>query len=214
MLQPSAHTPEPLDAAIPLALRLVVEKALEKDSGGALPVDARLVVDLTRVQRHSSANTNSGAPARTALEAVATAIAGRLRLHDNQVGSGRHAFGWAAGIAAGVVVILLGFVVVPRFLGPTTRTPAASFVLLPPEGKLTSFGGEAIDRVYTALSPFSPDGERLAFVATDRLQNHPDALGARPSLARTSIFSEEPTELGNRSGRPMAPSSGSSPTAS
>ena len=47
--------PEPLDAAVPYELRLVVEKALENDPAERYQTMRDLVVDLKRVQRRSSA---------------------------------------------------------------------------------------------------------------------------------------------------------------
>jgi Tol biopolymer transport system component/tRNA A-37 threonylcarbamoyl transferase component Bud32 len=86
-------------------------------------------------------------------------------------------------IAAGVAfVAVLGALLVPRLSRTTAVDRSEQFVLLPPEG--TSFGGGAIDR--TPALAISPDGERLAFIATDARQNR-QQLWVRPIRALDAI---------------------------
>src|SRR5687768_5185965 len=55
VLNAVAHaTPEPLDAAVPIAVRMVVEKALEKDPADRYQTMRELVVDLRRIGRRAA----------------------------------------------------------------------------------------------------------------------------------------------------------------
>ena len=75
VLQTIIHgTPEPVDAAVPIELRLRRREVAGEGSGGPLPDDAR-----SRRRSHTGSATlerehGDGAPARRAIEAVATAI--------------------------------------------------------------------------------------------------------------------------------------------
>jgi serine/threonine protein kinase/Tol biopolymer transport system component len=58
VLQTIVHeTPEPLAAAVPYELRLLVEKALEKEPSERYQTMRDVVIDLKRIQRHSGAGT-------------------------------------------------------------------------------------------------------------------------------------------------------------
>ena len=61
LLQGIVHeTPEPLPDAIPYELRLIVEKALEKDPAERYQTMRELVIDLKRVQRQSGSTARAG----------------------------------------------------------------------------------------------------------------------------------------------------------
>jgi Tol biopolymer transport system component len=69
-------------------------------------------------------------------------------------------------LAAAAIVVVLGALLLARLSRSTLDDRSDEFNLLPPEGAL--FGGGAVDR--TPAFAISPDGERLAFVATDGRQ--------------------------------------------
>ena len=74
----------------------------------------------------------------------------------------RPGYGWLA--IAGGVVVATGFFIGTRGRDPTAAIGPTQFVLLPPEG--TTFGAGVLDR--TPGVAIAPNGERLAFEATDR----------------------------------------------
>ena len=136
ILQTIIHgIPEPLDAAVPFELRLVAEKALEKDPAERYQTMRDLVVDLKRVQRRSSAN---------------TAI-------ESEPGErSRGAWKWA--VVAGTVAALLagGFVLSRRETAPPPwQNPLANATFT----RLTDFQGSEFDAAISA------DGKWVAFVS-------------------------------------------------
>ena len=92
----------------------------------------------------------------------------RIDLSDTPVGipTGRRQPGLSSRgllVAAGVLVVLAGGFTLTRFWPADTSSQGArQFVLLPPEG--AAFGGGVLDR--TPALALSPDGRRLAFIAT------------------------------------------------
>ncbi|MET0165208.1 MAG: protein kinase, partial [Vicinamibacterales bacterium] len=136
ILQTIIHgTPEPLDAAVPFELRLVAEKALEKDPAERYQTMRDLVVDLKRVQRRSSAI--------TAIES-----------EDGE--RSRGALKWA--VAGGTVAALLavGLLLSRReTAAPPWQNPLANATFT----RLTDFEGSEFDAAISA------DGKWVAFVS-------------------------------------------------
>ena len=138
----------PLPAHVPEPVRRLLRRCLEKDARHRIRDIADAREDL-QAPHYSSAHL--AAPAtKTERPSRRTTIA----------------------LAAGALLILLA--AIGAFWNPWSSSTARpeQFVLLPPDG--TSFGGGVIDR--TPALAISPDGERLAFVATDR------RTGSRPML--------------------------------
>ena len=77
----------------------------------------------------------------------------------------KHSYLRPGAIAVAIIVITIvgGMLVMSRVRPPSVEAGLRQFVMLPPEG--TAFGGGVIDR--TPPFAISPDGLRLAFVATD-----------------------------------------------
>jgi serine/threonine protein kinase/Tol biopolymer transport system component len=116
--------PEPLDAAVPFELRLIVEKALENDPAERYQTMRDLVVDLKRVQRRSSATV----PANVARS--------------------NGAWKWAVA-AAGVAALLAGGGLLLSQLdtaAPTWQNPLANATFT----RLTDFEGSEFDAAISA----------------------------------------------------------------
>ena len=136
ILQTIIHqTAEPLDASVPFELRLVAEKALEKDPAERYQTMRDLVVDLKRVQRRSSAN--------TAIESG----------HGER---SRGAWKWAV-VAGAAAALLAGFFVLSRreTSAPPWQNPLANATFT----RLTDFEGSEFDAAISA------DGKWVAFVS-------------------------------------------------
>jgi serine/threonine protein kinase/Tol biopolymer transport system component len=177
VLHAVVHRPaEPLPVAVPLPLRMVVEKALEKDPSDRFQSMRDMVVDLRRVVRQSTE-----APAATF--AVDRSKRGRRVL---------------AAVAA-LVVAAASALFVSRFLQPAKPTPheytqltnfadSVAAPALSPDGRMLAFkrGESEFDgpgQIYVKLLPdgepvqlthdnlrkryteFSPDGSRIAYGA-------------------------------------------------
>ena len=127
-----------LPADTPPVVRRLLRRCLEKDPKRRL----RDIADARRDCEDAHGAPEAGADARRPPPGRATVRALTL--------------------AAGVVVIVLGIVVVARMWRSPIDGAPREFVLLPPDGAV--FGGNAIDR--TPAFALSPDGRRLAFVAT------------------------------------------------
>lgn len=142
--------PQPLGADVPYALRMVVEKALEKAPADRYQSARELVVDLRRLARQSE---EASGPANISLSAspsVATPAATTRT--------------WKS-VALTVLILLpllLGGMFLWRFQRPVAEAPrqVVHFDISPPPG--TVFG-PPIGRQPFAISP---DGKRLAFIAT------------------------------------------------
>jgi eukaryotic-like serine/threonine-protein kinase len=130
----------PLGAEVPIALRMVVEKAMEKDPVERYQSTRDLVVDLRRLSRQSgetSAPSMPGAPRNRGLK-------------------------WVA-IAAGVLIalaLIAGSLRLWLRLAPDAPRPVVQFEISSPPGSIYT---PLITRQPFAISP---DGRRLAFSAT------------------------------------------------
>ncbi|MEX2271644.1 MAG: protein kinase [Vicinamibacterales bacterium] len=170
---------EPLPEDVPLPLRIIVEKALEKDPADRFQTMRDMVVDLRRVARQSVAATPG-------LADMPRPTRGRL---------------WLATVAALVVVLsAAGALIVSRFLQPaeparreytqlTNFADSATDPALSPDGRMltfirgvslnASFGpgqvyvkllpdGEPVqltrDNVFKGNPKFSPDGTRIGYM--------------------------------------------------
>ena len=134
----------PLAQDVPVGLRMIVEKAIEKDPAERYQGMRDLVVDLRRVTRQSGET--AGAVARIAPDPVPS----RSRL---------------ARLAAVVLLILLvagSVFFFSRLRRPTPEVPRAvvQFEISPPPGTMFA---PTVSRQSFAISP---DGKRLAFSAT------------------------------------------------
>ncbi len=133
----------PLGADIPLALRMTVEKALDKAPGERYQSTRDLAVDLRRLSRQSAeASTYSSA---------APPVQIRTR--------------WKTGVFALFVLAALligGVMLLPRLQRPTAPSPGqvVQFEVSQPPGSIFA---PSITRQSFAISP---DGRRLAFTAT------------------------------------------------
>jgi len=138
VLQTIVHgAPEPLAAAVPYELRLLVEKAMEKDPTERYQTMRDVVIDLKRIQRHSGSGTE-----------------GDLARHERS--ARRHQARWvvAGGIATAVLIALA---VTWRLwrqddIWHNPLTDATS-------ERLTDFEGTETDAV------ISPDGKVMVFLA-------------------------------------------------
>jgi serine/threonine protein kinase len=166
---------EPLPEAVPLPLRMVVEKALEKDPADRFQSMRDMVVDLRRVVRQSA----EASPALAAMPRSKRA---------------RH---WQKSVAALVVLVAAGVLLVSRFRQPaeparqqytqlTNFADSTSQPALSPDGRMVALvrGPETFigpGQIYAKLLPdsdpvqlthddllkmsprFSPDGARITY---------------------------------------------------
>jgi len=199
--RPAGSLPED----VPLSLRMVVEKALEKDPADRFQSMRDMVVDLRRAVRQ-------GAEAPPAPTPVRRATRGRR---------------WLAPIGASVLVLVAaGALIVSRFRQPaepaqyvplTNFADSATQPALSPDGRMlafirgarttsTSFGpgeiyvkllpdGEPVelthDNLYKINPKFSPDGARIAYTVFAKDGKTMDTwvvpvLGGRPRLLLTN----------------------------
>ncbi len=132
-------TPPDLGPGIPTGLRMVVEKALEKDPGDRYQSMREVVVDLRRLARQSDSG-QSGVTARRTLSPD-----GRRR--------------WTArggALVAGLVALLAGGTfILWRSAGPDTPSSPPEYV------RLTNFADSAVSPA------LSPDGRMLTFIRGD-----------------------------------------------
>jgi eukaryotic-like serine/threonine-protein kinase len=165
--------PPPLPEDLPLPLRTVIEKALEKNPADRIQSMRELVADLRRAARESGEQPSSAA--------------------DGRVRRAR----WIAGAAAILVLVGVGAAYLERFRGSIAPAPsaytqltnfadAATSPALSPDGRMLAFirGGSTLigpGQVYVKLLPdgepvqltndalrkmspkFSPDGNRIAY---------------------------------------------------
>ncbi len=140
----------PLGADIPYALRMVVEKALEKSPADRYQSARELVVDLRRLSRQSE---DGSAPAILTPSASLPAAMPAAPIRT-----------WKTGALAALVVLplLLGGLFLSKFQRPVAQAPrqVVQFDILPPPGTIFA---PPIGRQPFAISP---DGKRLAFIAT------------------------------------------------
>jgi len=142
-LQRIVHgTPEPLGGQTPIPLRMVVEKALEKDPADRYQTTRELVVDLRRASRQSG----SGYAAETQPEI--TSAPGSYQTRQSRL-SWRTAAVWFIGGIGFATAVTLWLVQSP----PTPTTSGPIRVQIPPGVRLTQ------------SSPFSvsPDGRQIVF---------------------------------------------------
>jgi Tol biopolymer transport system component/predicted Ser/Thr protein kinase len=146
LLQSIIHaTASPLAANVPLALRMIVEKAIEKDPAERYQSTRDLVVDLRRLTRQSG---DGGSAATAAV--TATAVSARRT--------------WKVGVAAFALLglLLAGSMLLIWFRKPGAQAPGrvVQFDIYPPPGTIFA---PPVNRQSIAISP---DGRRLAFTAT------------------------------------------------
>ena len=139
VLNAVAHaTPEPLDAAVPIAVRMMVEKALEKDPADRYQTMRELVVDLRRIGRRAAEETVVHA-GQTAPRATASRMSWIVR--------------WALPVlAASVLAGIVGWMARSAI---ESRTPAQQVHVQ----RLTDMVG------LEEAPALSPDGRTVAFVA-------------------------------------------------
>lgn len=197
---------EPLPDDVPLPLRMIVEKALEKDPADRFQTMRDMVVDLRRVSRQS-------AEASPGLAALPRPKRGRL---------------WLATVAAlAVVLSAAGALLVSRFWQPaeparreytqlTNFADSATDAALSPDGRMlafirgvsvnASFGpgqvyvkllpdGEPVqltrDKLFKGNPKFSPDGARIGYMVVAEDGKTLDTwivpvLGGQPRLLLTN----------------------------
>jgi Tol biopolymer transport system component len=198
---------QPLSDDVPLALRMIVDKALEKDPADRFQTMREMVVDLRRVARQS-------VEAMPGAAAVPRPKGGRLGL---------------ATVAALVLVLAVaGALIISRFRQPaeparreytqlTNFADSATDATLSPDGRMlafirgvslnaASFGpgqvyvkllpdGEPVqltkDNVFKGNPKFSPDGARIAYMILAKDGNTLDTwivptLGGQPRLLLTN----------------------------
>jgi len=145
-LQTIIHgTASPLSADLPFALRMVVEKALDKDSAARYQSTRELVIDLRRLGRQS------GEHVPPALRAIAKPA---------RVGPAKHTVALTAFVVAGCLFAAGALLLWFRRTVPSAPPPVVQFEVPPPPGALFTV---PITRQAFAISP---DGRRLAFTAT------------------------------------------------
>jgi len=132
--------PEPLVVSVPLALKMVVEKALEKDASDRYQSMRDLVVDLRRLVRQTKT-------------AVRTDTAHEQAVIDRPY-SRRMPFAWTAALAL-IAISVAGAIVWIRWPVPSTPPPAEMRleIMTPPTSDATSMA-------------ISPDGEQIVFAGT------------------------------------------------
>jgi serine/threonine protein kinase/Tol biopolymer transport system component len=141
VLHAIVHTPAPpLAADLPYALRMVVDKALEKAPADRYQSTRELVVDLRRLTRQGEeSNPSAAMPAATSRTWQNSALAALVLLS-----------------------LLLGGVALWWYRRPVSQAPrqVVQFDIFPPPGTIFA---PPIGRQPFAISP---DGKRLAFIAT------------------------------------------------
>ncbi|MBV9612881.1 MAG: serine/threonine-protein kinase, partial [Acidobacteriaceae bacterium] len=151
-LQTIIHgTASPLSAEVPFALRMVVEKALDKDPAARYQSTRELVVDLRRLARQSGENVPVTVPA--------SATPPRIGLAKDSLALTALVIA-ALLFAAGALLLWL------RRPATPSPTPVVQFEIAPPSGTLFM---PPINRQAFAISP---DGRRLAFTAADATGTH------------------------------------------
>ena len=176
VLQTVLHgAPPPLDQTIPPALRMIVEKALEKDPADRYQTMRDMVVDLRRVARQKSSDTSNPAVTPVVAERRATWLP------------------WAAALGLAIAAIGGGALFLFRRGSPPPREAAAQFTLS--LGELPGdFTAESPSGIGGANLPIpSPDGRYLAFTATPP-NGGPSSVWIRP------LESVEATELAGTEG--------------
>jgi eukaryotic-like serine/threonine-protein kinase len=192
--------PQPLTEDVPVALRTVVEKALEKDPAERYQSMREMVVDLRRLTRQNLAETSSAT--------VAPADSARTRRRLSWAAAGA---GMTVLIAASVVLFRSWTLGGPARLEYTQLTNFADSVVSPalsPDGRLLTFirgdstfvgpgeiyvqllpDGEPVqltrDRKQKMSPAFSPDGSRIAYTTVNESTDWDTwtvpALGGSPS---------------------------------
>jgi serine/threonine protein kinase/WD40 repeat protein len=199
VLQAIIHRPaNPLPSDLPLALRIVIERALEKDPANRFQSMREVVVDLRRLVRQSAEAPQEFAP-------------------SPRSGRGRR---WLAAVAAFVAILAVGALVVSRVRQPpaparleytqlTNFADSATSPTLSPDGRMLAFiRGESTflgpGQIYVKLLPngeplqlthdklrkmgpkFSPDGARITYTASGSESQWntwvAPVLGGQPSL--------------------------------
>jgi eukaryotic-like serine/threonine-protein kinase len=145
------HTPQPLSRDIPQALRMMVEKALEKDPADRYQSMRELVVDLRRVLRHHAADAPTGALVEMD---VVVPTAGASTKSVRGVWRWVLASAAALAVAAGAVTL---------WLQPRPRPEVVRFEIHAPPGSRLPLGTPAIsaDGRTLAYTVVGPDGIRL-----------------------------------------------------
>ena len=143
--------PPTLGEDVPYALRMVVEKALEKVPADRYQSTRELVIDLRRLARQSG---ESSGPAITALSPDSSMGAAAATTRRT----------WKSGALAALILLplLIGGVFLWRLQRPVAQAPrqVVQFDIPPPPGTIFA---PPIGRQSFALSP---DGKRLALIAT------------------------------------------------
>ncbi len=170
VLQSIIHgTAAPLASDVPLALRMIVEKAIEKDPADRYQGMRDLVVDLRRCTRQSGdevmgAITTLGPQRRRDLEehpALPSGEIGDARSAKGEFSAGGSPLSrrwWMAGLAV-LTLGALGVWVWSSFRQPPAQERVFRFEIDPPEG-----GHFARGTIETGIA-MSPDGKTAVFVA-------------------------------------------------
>jgi eukaryotic-like serine/threonine-protein kinase len=192
-------SPEPLGGEVPLALRNVVEKALEKDPAERYQSMREMVVDVRRIARHSAETAAPTVPApapRPKLGRPAYIAAGLIVLALLLIGGGAKYFFSAKSPVTST----------SEYTQITNFTDSAVAPALSADGRMVAFirGGNAFlsgGQIYVKLLPngesvkltegprpkygpvFTPDGSRVAFTwLTDGWDTWTvPALGGKPT---------------------------------
>jgi serine/threonine protein kinase/Tol biopolymer transport system component len=191
-------TPPPLEGDTPLALRAVVEKALEKDPADRYQSMREMVVDLRRVARRTGQNEARIAAPSVALPAgIFTTGAGRKNLGKTPLWAG-------AAVVACVVAGVAGWMLKPTPTSPpkpVTRT----VINLPPGQQLAGAPGQPLAGFSGPAVALSADGTHLAYVArqggTQQIYLRAmDSLEAKPIIGTQGglepFFSPDARSLG------------------
>ncbi|MFN7935769.1 MAG: protein kinase [Bryobacteraceae bacterium] len=144
-------TPEPLGDEIPIALRTVMEKALEKEPGDRYQTMRDLVVDLRRSVRQTAAVDVLGAVARQ----------GKRRFSKGTLAAGFV----LGGVVAGLFWVASGdSAPAPRYKPFSVEHEVHSFVLWSPNGEAAAYGAQ-VRGAYQIFHRFlnSPVASQLTF---------------------------------------------------